>query len=332
MPHPLEGRFSVDHSARLIRNYRYAVERALRALGGWIALTPEISAKLLMGRHVWDLAQHADAFGKRLPELRAPAQVSEPANSAFAAFMDALEEPEGKEQTVERLVGVYRVLKPHLLATYRDHLERANAVYEPPTRRILERCIEDELRHVAAGETILRHLVSTPPLSERATVWQGRLEGLLAAAGGVTGDGLPAASAAPATATKPPELDDDAREWIRLERSVAAWPIPDDLRAALQSFGDALLARDAAAARRWLAAGVAWDDGAASSLHAAKPAAHRVVAFARLGHHRLVKLRFEGADGAVTLLTRWVPGEGGWRMAALEVARVDAAQSALPSR
>ena len=184
MPHPLEGRFSVDHSARLIRNYRYAVERALRALGGWIALTPEISAKLLMGRHVWDLAQHADAFGKRLPELRAPAQVSEPANSAFAAFMDALEEPEGKEQTVERLVGVYRVLKPHLLATYRDHLERANAVYEPPTRRILERCIEDELRHVAAGETILRHLVSTPPLSERATVWQGRLEGLLAAAGG----------------------------------------------------------------------------------------------------------------------------------------------------
>lgn len=332
MPHPLEGRFSVDHSARLTRNYRYAVERALRALGGWIALTPEISAKLLLGRHVWDLAQHADAFGKRLPELRAPAQVSEPANPAFTAFMDALEEPEAPHQTVERLVGVYRVLKPHLLATYQDHLERANAVYEPPTRRILARCIEDELRHIAAGETILRHLASTPALGERATVWQGRLEGLLTAAGGVTGDGVPPASAALPMTGKPPELDDDAREWIRLERSVAAWPIPDDLRAALQSFGDALLARDAAAARRWLAASVAWDAGAASSLHAAKPAAHRVVACARLGHHRLVKLRFEGADGAVTLLTRWAPGDGDWRVAALEVARVDAARPALPRR
>ncbi|MBI2159759.1 MAG: ferritin-like domain-containing protein [Candidatus Rokubacteria bacterium] len=330
MPHPLEGRFSVDHSARLIRNYRYAVERALRALGGWIALTPEISAKLLMGRHVWDLAQHADAFGKRLPELRAPAQVSEPPNPAFAAFMDALEEPEGKEQTVERLVGVYRVLKPHLLATYRDHVARANPVYEPPTRRILERCIEDEARHIAAGETILRHLASTPALDERAAVWQGRLEGLLAAAGGVTGDGLPQASAAPPTATQPPELDDDAREWIRLERTVTVWPIPDDLRATLQSFGDALLARDAAAPRRWLAAGAAWDVGAESSLYAVKPAAHRVVAFARVGHHRLVKLSFEGADGAATLLTRWVPAADGWRVAALEVARVDAARPALP--
>ena len=332
MPHPLEGRFSVEHSARLLRNYRYAVERALRALGGWIALSPEISAKLLMGRHVWDLAQHADAFGRRLPELRAQAQVSEPANPSFIAFMDALEEPEAPHQTVERLVGVYRVLKPHLLATYRDHLARANAVYEPPTRRILERCIEDELRHIAAGETILRHLASPPALGARATVWQGRLEGLLTAAGGVTGDGLPAPSAVTRVETKPPELDDDAREWIRLERSVAAWPIPDELRAALGSFGDGLLARDAAGARRWLAAGATWDDGAESSLYAVKPAAHRVVAFARLGHHRLVKLGFEGADGAVTLLTRWVPGEGGWRVAALEVARVDTARPALLRR
>ena len=334
MPHPLEGPFPVDHSARLLRNYRYAAERALRALGGWIALTPEISAKLLMGRHVWDLAQHADAFGRRLPELRAPAQVSEPANQSFVAFMDALEEAEAPHQTVERLVGVYRVLKPHLLAAYRDHVARANPIYEPPTRRILARCIEDEARHIAAGETILRHLASTPALGERATVWQGRLEGLLTAAGGVTGEGLPsvpAMSVAPQQA-KPPELDDDAREWIRLERSVTAWPIPDELRAALGSFGGGLLAGDAAAARRWLAAGVDWDDGAASSLQAAKPAAHRVVAFARLGHHRLVKLRFEGADGAATLLTRWVPGEGGWRVAALEVVSADAARSALPRR
>jgi hypothetical protein len=51
---PLEGTFSAEHSARLLRNYRYVVERTMRALGGWIALTPELSAKLLMGRHVWD--------------------------------------------------------------------------------------------------------------------------------------------------------------------------------------------------------------------------------------------------------------------------------------
>src|SRR5439155_319152 len=87
-------------------------------------------------RREGDLAQHCDAFGRRLPELRAHAQESESANPAISAFMDAIEQPEAPDQTVERLVGVYSVLKPHLLATYREHLARANPVYEPPTRRI----------------------------------------------------------------------------------------------------------------------------------------------------------------------------------------------------
>ena len=321
MRQPLEGQFSVDHSARLLRNYRYAVERLLRALGGWMALTPEISAKLLMGRHVWELAQHCDAFGNRLSELRAQAQVSEPANPSFVAFMDALEEPEGPRQTVERLVGVYRVLKPHLLATYQDHLARANAVYEPPTRRILSGCIDDERRHIAAGGAILGHLASTPALRERAGIWQERLEDLLVAARGVTGDGLPSPSAVPAA---PPavELDGDAREWIRLEQAVAAWPIPDDLRAALGSFGDALLARNLEALSGWFAPGVAWDAAADSSLGARRFGSHRIVAFARVGGQRLAKLRLESPDAALTLLTRWAPGAGGWRVAALEVVGV----------
>src|SRR5213594_4065125 len=120
--HPLAGTFSVEASARRIRNYRYAEERMMRTLGGWIALTPELSAKLLLGRHVWDCAQHADLWGKRLPELRAPAQQSEPPGEAFVGFMELLESPEAFHQTPERLAGVYRVLKPCLLAAYERHL------------------------------------------------------------------------------------------------------------------------------------------------------------------------------------------------------------------
>ncbi len=189
MTHPLAGHLEVDESAKTVRHYRYAVERMMRILGGWIALTPELSAKLLMGRHVWDSAQHADAWGKRLPELRAAAQVSEPANARLVAFLDAVEAAERPEQTVERVVAIYRVLKPHLLATYEAHLASANAVYEPPTCRILARCIEDERRHVAAGRDVLRHLLRTPELEARARACEARLWPLLEAAGGVTGDG-----------------------------------------------------------------------------------------------------------------------------------------------
>jgi len=325
--HPLAGFVSVEESARLVRHWRYAVERMMRILGGWMALTPELSAKLLLGRHVWDSAQHADALGNRLAELRARAHVSEPANAAFVTFMDAIEEPERPPQTVERLVGVYRVLKPHLLAVYEDHLRRVNEVYEPPTELLVARMAEDERRHIAAGLAIIQHLVTTAALDERARAWQARLERLLEAAGGVTGGGLPAPARLDAL---PPArtLNDDAREFIRLERSLTHWPMPDALGSALRAFGDALVARDAAGVRGWLAPGSGEGGDAASGLARLEPREHRVVAFAKIGQKRVVKIRVEGAGGAATLVTRWAPAEEGWRVEALEVIAVDLARPA----
>jgi hypothetical protein len=183
----LRGQFSVEASARRIRRYRYVEERMMRTLAGWIALTPELPAKLLLGHQVWDCAQHADLWGRRLPELRAPAQVSEPPNRAFVRFMDLLENREQWGETLERLAGVYRVLKPHLIETYDDHLARTNPVYEPPTRRILERCLQEERRHVAEGLPVLADLVATAGGRDREERWTGELAGLLAEAGGVTG-------------------------------------------------------------------------------------------------------------------------------------------------
>jgi hypothetical protein len=326
VPHPLDGFFSADHSARLLRNYRYVVERAMRALGGWIALTPELSAKLLLGRHVWDLAQHCDAFGRRLPELRAHAQVSEAANPEVVAFMDSLEEPEGRDQTVERLVGVYSVLKPHLLATYRDHLARANAVYEPPTRCILGHCIDDEERHIAEGDTTLHHLLRQASARERAASRQRRLEALLAAARGVTGDGL----AAVTTLGVEPRasLSGAAREFIRLETATTTWPIPEGLGDALRSFADALLSADEASLGRWLATGLAPGVTAPDALRGVRYSGHRIVAFARLGNQRLVKMRLEGPTGSAMVLTRWASTPEGWRVAALDVIGHDAVRPA----
>jgi hypothetical protein len=315
MTHPLAGYLEVDESARTVRHYRYAVERMTRILGGWIALTPELSAKLLMGRHVWDNAQHADAWGRRLPELRAAAQVSEPANERVVAFLDAVETAERPEETIERVVAIYRVLKPHLLATYEAHLARANAVYEPPTCRILTRCLEDERRHVAAGETVLRHLLRTPESRERARACDARLWALLEAAGGVTGT-PPAARTGGSPAVTPPSSD-DAAEFIRLEQSAGAWPIAPELAQALRGFGDALTAGDAGAARRWLAPGMEVSPELERGLTALAGGSHRVVACARLGEQRLIKLRLDGA-GAVVLLLRWTPTGDGWRVAALE--------------
>jgi hypothetical protein len=183
----LAGHLGVEATARRVRRYRYAEERMMRVMAGWIALTPEVPAKLLFGRQVWDCAQHADQWGKRLPELRAPAQVSEPPGPEFVRFLDALEGPEAWAETIERLTGVYRVLKPHLVAVYAAHLDRVNPVYEPPTRRILERCLADERRHMSDGEAVLDALAQTPGARARIAAWERELRDKLDASGGVTG-------------------------------------------------------------------------------------------------------------------------------------------------
>jgi hypothetical protein len=322
--YPLDGPYSVEQSARLVRNYRYATERLMRVLGGWLALTPELSAKLLMGRHVWDNAQHADLLGRRLPELRAHAQESEPASDRVVAFMDALESPETPDRTVERLVGVYRVLKPHLLACYERQLASANGVYEPPTRRILSRCAEDERRHIAGGERVLAHLLRTPEARARAEAWQARLEGLLIAAGGITGEGMPAP---PAPAVSPEGLA-EAEEFIRLESRPARWPLPEPLRAAVESLGAAVVARDAGRVRGWLADPALWDEPAQSMLNGGRFTRHAVVAVARIGGQLLVKIRLDGSTLSATLAARWAEGPVGWRVHALDVARVESLRSA----
>jgi len=183
----LAGYLGVEATARRIRQYRYVEERMMRLLAGWIALTPELPAKLLLGRQVWDCAQHADLWGRRLPELQAPAQVSEPPGEAFVRFMDALESRNEWEETLERLTGIYRVLKPHLAEAYARHLEQANPIYELPTRRILDRCLAEERQHLADGERTLVALADSEPRRARVSAWQAELGRRLSESGGVSG-------------------------------------------------------------------------------------------------------------------------------------------------
>src|SRR3989442_1426463 len=212
--------------------------------------------------------------------------------------MDCLEEPEVPDQTVERLVGVYSVLKPHLLATYRDHLARANPVYEPPTRRILARCIDDEERHIAAGETTLGHLAGAPSVKERAVSRQRRLQGLLAATGGGTGEGL-ASAQEPAAEPLRADLSDDVRELIRLETATTTWPVPEGLGDALRSLAEALVAGDEEGLGRWLAPGLAIGATPWAQLRGARYSGYRIVAFARLREPRLLKTKLDrGARSA----------------------------------
>ena len=318
--HPLAGAFSVDASARLIRSYRYVEERMMRLLAGWIALTPEVPAKLLFGRHVWDCAQHADVWGRRLPELRSPAQQSEPANERVVAFMDLVESRETPGATPERVTGIYRVLKPHLAAVYARHLADANAIYEPPTRRILQRCLDEERRHVAAGALIARRFGADPQWQHRADEWEHRLLAALDAAGGLTGAaGTEREFAEPSSTLEEASPWHPSRDVVALGSSFSPDVVPSDLAASLEAHGRALLSGDREALARDALPG-RWPAIDATYVDLRGPWNRaRVVAYARIGEYRVVKLALDGVAGRTTLQIRWQPVDGGWRVAAADV-------------
>jgi hypothetical protein len=312
--HPLAGHFSVDASARRVRHYRWLEERLMRTLGGWIALTPELPVKLLFGRHVWDCAQHADLWGRRLPELRAPAHQGEPPSEGFARLLALIDERQARHESLERVVAVYRVVKPHLVAAYAAHQADANAIYEPPTRRILARCLEEERRHVAAGAVVLDRLFAGE--RERAARWEAHLRGELARAGGLVTESDEPRAAAPAP--------DPAGDLVALDSVFEPGVLGEEFAAVLHAHRRALVEDD----ERALAGQVApAARGAILELYAtARPVADAVVvASARIGAYRIVKLALRGARTLSVIQLEWRRDESGWRIVAGECVRSEPA-------
>jgi len=186
----LPGAFTVEETAKRVGHYKWVEMKTFEVLGGWIATVPELDVKMRLGTHCYHHAWHADLWNKRLPELREmnTERLTAPAEG-MQAFFDALTEPEAPELTIEKLVGVYRVLIPHKIAAYTYHLNNTSTITDAPTIRSLKFILQDEFEDWRDGEMIIQSLIETPEEVDRAAAHQVRLEKLILAAGGIVGPG-----------------------------------------------------------------------------------------------------------------------------------------------
>src|SRR5688572_7748066 len=124
----------------------FAAERAtLRRLGGWLAGIPYWDAKLAVGAHIWEDAQHAEALLKRLHELKdlgAERRVVSPIERVLARAAEA-------ESGDAFLAGIYRCIKPWLLARYEEHLHCTDRLMDGPTVEILEHIVREKKQQIA---------------------------------------------------------------------------------------------------------------------------------------------------------------------------------------
>jgi hypothetical protein len=187
----LPGAFGVEESAVRVGHYKWIEMRLFEALGGWVATVPELDVKLRLGTHCYHHAWHAELWHKRLPELREmnPDRLTLPPNEELVAFVDAMTEPEAPELTIEKLVGVYRVLIPRKVAAYTYHLNNTSPITDAPTIRSLRFALQDEMDDWRDGEMMIQSLLETPAEVRRAADHQAHLESLLLAAGGIAGSG-----------------------------------------------------------------------------------------------------------------------------------------------
>jgi hypothetical protein len=190
----LHGRYDVEATARRVRNFRFAEEWSMLIIGGWLATVPEVPVKTGLGKLCWETAQAADVLGKRLPELRCGRKAvaaSEAGNAGFAKVIEAVSEPERPDLTIEKLSGMFDVLRPHLITVYEKTIRDTDAICDAPTIELLEDIVRKSRKHVTWGQEVLDRFCDSDAKRERRHLRQREIEALLRECGGVTGEGAP---------------------------------------------------------------------------------------------------------------------------------------------
>lgn len=136
-------KLTVKERGETVATFRYIQVSLMEVLAAWIPTTPEMEVKLLLGKHIWDVAQHADALGNRTYELRLPLQFSlQPSEP----YLRVLAELSTTRETPQRLAVFYEVMLPALAVRYHQYLEQTDSLMDAPTVQIIERILADESR------------------------------------------------------------------------------------------------------------------------------------------------------------------------------------------
>jgi hypothetical protein len=146
---------SVNDRARAVATIRFIEVRRMETAAAWTPTTPEMEVKVMFGRHIWDFAQHADALGKRVFELRQPEHHTLSPEPGYLAMLDSLRAIQG---TAERLGALYEAVLPDLARRYREYVAATDTLLDEPTVLILQRILADIERQRANAATTVREI------------------------------------------------------------------------------------------------------------------------------------------------------------------------------
>ena len=164
-------RLSVSQKADVLATFRWISVSLMETLAEWTPSTPELEVKLLFGRHLYEFAQHADAWGHRTAELRAGMHYTRAPRSAYT---DALDQCRMSPSGATRVASIYDVVIPDLAERYAAVLADADPILDQPSIRIgdritrdLERLLSERLAMLARADLPAVDAGFTEPLRHR---------------------------------------------------------------------------------------------------------------------------------------------------------------------
>lgn len=166
---------TVRERADAVATFRHVSIFLMEMLARWVPSAPEFEAKTLFGRHIWELAQHADQLGRRTAELRL---AMHHARAPLASFAAVLKDLAALTATGERLAVMYDAMLPDLARRYESYLGDTDRMLDEPTVRILERALTDLRRMRAERDAVL---LERPDLAATGNGAVGRIGAALAA-------------------------------------------------------------------------------------------------------------------------------------------------------
>ena len=166
------GYNTIRERADAIGTFRFISVNLMETLARWVPLTPELEAKILFGRHIWDMAQHADGLGQRTSELRAPLHYSARPTDAYMKVLDTLA---GLTDTAERAEAMYAGFLPDLEKRYQAYLDGTNQMQDEPSVRVIERVLSD-FQRMQADYRQFRD--QRPDLRPKDKGWNSRFESI----------------------------------------------------------------------------------------------------------------------------------------------------------
>jgi hypothetical protein len=141
---------TVSERCANIATFRHVTVRLMETAARWTPTTPEMEAKVMFGRHIWDFAQMADWLGKRTFELRQPEHYTLRPVDAYDALLD---EAAKAEATSDRIAVLYDGVLPGLIERYRRYLAATDPILDEPSVVIAERIVRElERQRVEAAE------------------------------------------------------------------------------------------------------------------------------------------------------------------------------------